>query len=146
MDLVNNRNQRSFLTRLRVSSHNLGIERGRHTRPITPVNLRICNYCKPSTLHPVTSSDRPRSSSPQIDTELHFLNQCPIFNIERDCVFRKIKENDKNFNELNVNEEFCKLMCPSNAQTAKLSNKLIKMMFESRNKIDLGQQINSFEA
>ena len=61
-------------------------------------------------------------------------------------MFRKIKENDKNFNELNVNEEFCKLMYPSNTQTAKLSNTLIKMMFESRNKIDLGQQINSFEA
>ena len=84
--------------------------------------------------------------SPQIDTELHFLNQCPIFDIERACVFEKINKNDINFSKLNEKEKFCKLLCPTNAQTAKLSNKLIKMMFESRNKIDLGQKINSFEA
>ena len=44
IDLVNNRNQRSCLTRLRVSSHQLKIETGRYTRPIpTPVNKRKCS-------------------------------------------------------------------------------------------------------
>ena len=42
-----------------------------------------------------------RSMIPQIDTELHFLNQCPIFDIERACVFEKINENDINFSKLN---------------------------------------------
>ena len=148
LDLVQNRNQRSFLTRLRVSSHNLGIERGRHTRPITPVNLRICNYCKPlpATASSRPSSTRPRSSCPQIDTELHFLNQCPFFQNERKCVFEKISQIDTHFGQLNEQEMFCKLVCPISAQSAKLSNKLIKIMFESRNRIDLGQQINNFEA
>ena len=45
--LVRNRNQRSNLTRLRVSSHNLAIESGRKTRPVTPIDQRICLYCKP---------------------------------------------------------------------------------------------------
>ena len=42
-------------------------------------------------------------------------------------------------------EKFVKLLCPTNVQMAKLSNKLIKIMFESRNKLDLGQTINQFE-
>ena len=146
LDLVNNRNQRSYLTRLRVSSHNLGIERGRYTRPVTPFSQRICNYCKPLPTSPVMSTGRPRSYFPQVDTELHFINQCPIFNIERGLVFEKINHIETNFNQLPEKEKFCKLMCPVNAQTAKLSNKLIKIMFESRNKFDLGQQIISFEA
>ena len=52
LDLIRNRNQRSFITRLRVSSHNLAIERGRYTRPVTPIEQRICTYCKPLTSHP----------------------------------------------------------------------------------------------
>ena len=40
LDLVRNRNQRCFLSRLRVSSHKLNIELGRHTRPITPSDQR----------------------------------------------------------------------------------------------------------
>ena len=145
LDLVRNRNQRSFLTRLRVSSHNLAIERGRYTRPATPVNLRTCKYCKPSPTAPGTSSSR-SPGSPQIDTELHFLNQCPAFENERNCVFEKIEQIDPNFSQLNEQEKFCKLLCPINAQIAKLSNKLIKIMFKSRNRIDLGQQINNYEA
>ena len=30
------------LAKLRTSSHNLDIERGRHTRPVTPADLRVC--------------------------------------------------------------------------------------------------------
>ena len=49
LDLIRNRNQQSFLSRLRVSSHNLAIERGRYTRPVTPIEQRFCTYCKPPT-------------------------------------------------------------------------------------------------
>ena len=33
------------ITKLRASSHNLEIERGRHTIPKTPEHQRVCNYC-----------------------------------------------------------------------------------------------------
>ena len=61
-------------------------------------------------------------------------------------MFEKIEEIDTNFSQLNQQEKFCTHLCPINVQLAKLSNKLIKMMFESRNRIDLGQQINIYEA
>ena len=161
LDLVCNRNQRSYLTRLRVSSHNLAIERGRHTRPITPIDQRICNYCKPPAppprpyppsrpcSPPTTSwSQTSRTGSPcaQVDTEQHFLISCPIFSVERNCLFGKMSSIEPNFRTLSDKDKFVKLLCPTSPQMAKLSNKLIKIMFESRNKTDLGQQINRFEA
>ena len=42
LNLVTNRNQRCYLSRLRVGSHRLNIELGRHTRPITPAHQRYC--------------------------------------------------------------------------------------------------------
>ena len=33
------------LAKLSTSSHNLEIERGRHTRPVTPADLRVCTAC-----------------------------------------------------------------------------------------------------
>lgn len=34
-----------FITKLRLSDHNLPIERGRYTKPKTPRNLRTCSFC-----------------------------------------------------------------------------------------------------
>ena len=52
---------------------------------------------------------------------------------------------EPDFQSLIGNDKFVKLLCPTNAQMAKLSNKLIKVMFEARNKLDLGESINQFE-
>ena len=38
-------NERRLLAKLRLSSHSLKIESGRHTRPVTPVKERKCNEC-----------------------------------------------------------------------------------------------------
>ena len=48
-----------MVARLRLSSRNLEIERGRHTRPETPVTSRICRHCQTT----------------QVDDEMHFLMQ-----------------------------------------------------------------------
>ena len=143
LDLVRNRNQRSYLTRLRVSSHNLAIERGRHTRPVTPLAQRICKYCKPPDppdppSRPCTSPTTPWSQTPrtrsliaQVDNEQHFLMSCPIFSVERNCIFGKMSSIEPNFRTLGDKDKFVKLLCPTSPQMAKLSNKLIKIMFES---------------
>ena len=55
LSIVNNRNQRAWLSRYRISAHILRIESGRYTSPVTPVAQRVCVYC--------TSGD--------YDTELH---------------------------------------------------------------------------
>ena len=155
MDLVRNRNQRSFLTRLRVSSHNLAIERGRYTRPITPIDQRTCSYCKPPPTHPPPPCTpaappwcpppRGTSSTHQPDTDFHFLLECPTFNVESNCLLGKMSSIEPDFPSLIGNDKFVKLLCPTDAQMAKLSNKLIKVMFEARNKLDLGESINQFE-
>ena len=155
LDLIRNRNQRSFLSRLRVSSHNLAIERGRYTRPVTPIEQRFCTYCKPTTTRPSPpgtpptppwcTAPRRTSTTAQADTEFHFLLECPMFEIERNCLFGKMSSIEPDFTLLKKEEKFVKLLGPTNVQMAKLSKKLIKIMFEARNKLDLGQTINQFE-
>ena len=67
---------RKPLTQFRISAHNLEIERGRYTRPVTPVNQRICRRCNAST-----------------DSELHFLFECGLFTSQREQLFINLTEN-----------------------------------------------------
>ena len=46
IDYIRNRNQRSYLTRLRIGAHSLAIELGRRHRPITPIRERVCLFCQ----------------------------------------------------------------------------------------------------
>ena len=39
---IQNRNQRAWLSRFRSSAHNLRVESGRYTSPVTPISQRIC--------------------------------------------------------------------------------------------------------
>ena len=63
---VQNKNVQQALTRLRVSSHNLLIERGRHSRPICPRGERICKFC----------------SLNEIDDVMHFVSNCTFHDSE----------------------------------------------------------------
>ena len=142
LTLVRNRNQRSFLSRIRVGSHNLRIELGRHTRPVTPVEQRTCQFCSSESppCHP--ASNRTSCPSPPTDTEFHFLMECPMFSAERTCFLGKIQSLNPNFATLNLAEKFQTILCPTTAKTAKLVNRFIKTMFEGRKKSEMGE-INS---
>ena len=70
------------MARLRLSSHNLEIERGRHTRPKTPVANRICRRCQTT----------------QVDDEIHFLMQCNTFELDKKALFSKAGKYIKKFN------------------------------------------------
>jgi len=61
---------RQALTRLRVSNHNLGIEKGRHSG--IPVEQRLCNRCD------------------ILDDELHFLTTCEVNHEIRSLFFEKV--------------------------------------------------------
>ena len=117
------------LTRIRTSAHNLGIELGRHKN--LPLDKRICRYCSSST------------NEPSIDTEFHFLIQCPVFKISRSCLYGKFSSLDPNFRHLPEIEKFYRLLCPKTAQETKVSNKFIKIMLEWREKIDDGVPIDN---
>ena len=72
--LNNKKNQRA-LTRLRVSSHKLNIELGRHSRPPIPRANRLCNFC----------------NSKEFDDEIHFLTKCEFHSEARYHMFDEIQ-------------------------------------------------------
>ena len=140
LDLVRNRNQRAFLSRLRVSSHNLAIERGRWTRPVTPASARFCGYCShstsPSTPTATPTSPPPASPQKQVDTEFHFLTQCNAFVSERNLVYGEMSAHVPNFAQMSDQQKFATMLCPTTAHSAKLIHRFIKLMFEGREKMD----------
>ena len=154
LDLVRNRNQRCFLSRLRVSSHRLNVELGRHTRPITPVGLRYCQYCCSG---PPTTSCSQRTCShssccsnpalaaaePAIDDEFHFLLQCSMFDAERTCLFTRLSSLIPGFDKLSLTCKFKTLLCPTTALATKLTHRFIKNMFAQREIYDNAKQENS---
>ena len=58
LDVIEDQNHRNSFCRLVSSSHRLGVETGRWTRPITPFENRKCRNCN------------------KIDDEYHFLMEC----------------------------------------------------------------------
>ena len=145
IDQVRNRNQRSSLARLRTGSHNLGIERGRWARPVTPLNNRVCVHCLSDTPPPTpaapphpASPTRPASPQQQpglLDDEQHFLVQCNRFNDERNGVFQEMSSLIPNFIQMSEQNKFKTLLCPITPQAAKITNRFIKMMFDKREKL-----------
>ena len=143
IDLVRNRNQKSFLSRLRTGSHHLNIEKGRWTRPVTPVEQRTCQYCTPhSTAPSLPGSGHCTSASAAIDNEQHFLMSCSRFSDVRKSAFDEINFISPQFLSLSENQQFCTLLCPTEAKIAKITSRLIKQMFLDRGKID---QLNGNE-
>ena len=74
------------VARLRLSSHNLEIERGRHTRPKTPVVNRTCRRCQTT----------------QVDDEIHFLMQCIMFELDRKALLSQTLIPNPILNNLNL--------------------------------------------
>ena len=123
LDQVQNRNQRAFLTRMRVSSHQLHIETGRYTRPVpTPIKDRVCQYCPDKV----------------VDDEAHFILSCNTFKMKRQCFLNKLASIAPNFLGLSDKQKLAVILCPISAKAAKLSNKFFKIMFMARKKIDDG--------
>lgn len=70
---VTNEYHRKALTKLRISAHNLQIERGRYTIPYTQKENRLCRYCKD-----------------KIEDEYHFMMDCDLYNNDRLSLFNKL--------------------------------------------------------
>ena len=142
VDLVRNRNQRCYLSRLRTSSHRLRVELGRHTRPTTPFNDRTCLYCPtlpPSCPGPPPGQPALSSSGRQTnptDDEFHFLMECQLFKNERSILFNRVESINTKFATLSTTEQFKTLLCPVSAVFVKLIHRFVKNMFESRDKYD----------
>ena len=91
------------LCKLRVSCHNLQIEKGRHYHPPIPVDQRICSLCKSNT----TST---------VEDEKHFLLHCPIYQSAHKSLFDFIKTIHRHFLYLSSDDKFHWIMTTENPQ------------------------------
>ena len=119
---VKNRNQRVWLSRYRTSAHNLRIESGRYTSPVTPVSQRVCVYC----------------DSGECDTEEHAILVCKTFQLKRQCFFGRISSLCPNFDALTESQKLKTILCPATATMAKCVSKFLGILSNTRKEIDLG--------
>ena len=101
---------------------NLGIESGRYTRPVTPVTSRLCKYC----------------SINSIDDEKHAILECNTFLIKRNCFFGKMTSLLPNFNQMSLEHKLLTILCPANVDIALCVSKYLKIISETRTKLDQG--------
>ena len=74
--LVNKDKHRNALSRLRISAHNLYVERGRYKVPPIKRSDRTCLYCMSQLKLPV------------VENEIHVISDCPLYNQIRKHVFK----------------------------------------------------------
>ena len=122
LSLVKNRNQRAWLSRYRISAHNLRIESGRYTLPVTPVAQRVCVYC----------------SSGECDNELHAILKCETFKLKRQCFLSRMSAMRPNLSSLTDEQQLTTLLCPVSTESAKYVSKYLGILSTTRQEIDLG--------
>ena len=81
LDSIKNIKNRTAFTKIRLSNHELMIEKGRHQG--LQENQRLCPFC-----------------DNQIENEQHFAMECPTYNVLRQNLFDNITDNE-NENEFN---------------------------------------------
>ena len=92
--LNQSRLQRRSSAKLRLGTLPLEIETGRYSRPVTPLDQRVCKMCDMNV----------------VESELHFLVQCPLYIDQRITLFNKARHINQNFDTLNENEKMLFMM------------------------------------
>ena len=87
-------NHRRILAKLRLSAHNLHIETGRHTRPVTSINDRKCNEC----------------STCEVEDEYHAVMVCNKYADKRRELFNSIVHECPLFTSLDGSSKFYFIM------------------------------------
>ena len=113
LELITDSELRRSITKFKISCHKLKIEVGRHTKPKTPLEDRICDRCNDLC----------------IDDELHFFNHCTKLSESRNILFNIIKGTNMNFCSLS---SFNKLYWTLNCENLNILNNFGKFLLESR--------------
>ena len=124
LDLVQSRNQRAWLSRLRCSGHHLEIEQGRWSK--TPIAERLCKTC----------------DSGKIGDEFHAVMSCKTFNVKRACFIGKMDSILPGFKDISKKDQFKMILCPTNPAAAKVTNQFLRILFLARDKILDGSNID----
>ena len=97
-----------------MSSHTLGIEKGRHTKPKTPLEDRLCDTCR------------------VVDDEMHFFLHCKLNEIERNTLYSKLSEKHPGFYNFDDSEKCITMMTSECSQILTWVGKFIYCSFENR--------------
>ena len=84
---------RTYLTKLRISDHELEIERGRYKRPYVEANQRYCPFCPG-----------------EVEDEKHFLIKCPLYNKFRQNLSYKLNKEFQFMELINPPKNSCALI------------------------------------
>ena len=117
LDILMNKQVRSTMACFRISAHNLHIERGRYNN--TDVKLRSCHIC----------------NTDAVEDEMHFLTQCPAYNVARYNLFQKIESLCKNFAHLNNEMKMTWLLSAETPEVVKATAHFLHESFMLRNNI-----------
>ena len=115
LDIVKNNKYRKTIARFRSSSHALEIERGRHTKPKTPLDKRVCAKCK------------------TLESEVHFVMYCTVNFEERLEFFEKILNIFSPFGILSDTEKFKFIFANNDPRCLSWLGKFLHTSFETRN-------------
>ena len=116
--VLKNVNERRNLTRLRISAHNLNIEKGRHKRPVkVPKEDRVCDLCS------------------EVEDEFHYVINCQKFNTARGILFDNLFDFWVGFESLISEEKFLKLMKCDEVEVIWLMGKFIEETVKIRGKL-----------
>ena len=102
------------ISRLRASSHVLEIERGRYTRPKTPITKRLCPFCN------------------VVEDEQHFILICKIYDQERNRIFSKISTKYENICEIESRSAFKFLLTTDDSLVLNALGKFTYRAFQKR--------------
>ena len=116
--LVKNSKHKIALSRLRLSNHNLMIEKGRHLRPQIERNNRKCFHCKDD-----------------VEDEKHFVMNCPQYDQERTSLFQVCNQNSIHFDSLNVDQKFHFVMTNESKEVTSQLAKFVYNSFKIRDEI-----------
>jgi len=114
LNLVKDRRYRNAISKLRTSSHILHIEKGRHTRPITPFDQRLCSMCQ------------------CVEDELHFVTACCANDMQRNVLYSKVTRKFPPFETLDNLGKFIFLFTFKDAQMLTWLGKFLYESFEIR--------------
>ena len=115
LDCITLPKYRISISKIRASSHDLEIERGRYTRPKIDPDHRLCAFCL------------------EIENEEHFVTNCQINDAERQLLFIKISSKFPAFAQLNHHEKFIYLMSCNDRQILTWLGKFLYKSFDIRN-------------
>ena len=110
---------RRAICKLRISAHDLRIEKDRYSKKYIERTERKCRYCLTKNVN-------------AIEDEMHFIVDCPLYDTERKLFFNKVNDFCSNFKNLSNNAKYFWLFTNENLPTLTCLGNFIIHNLETR--------------